>query len=100
MSRVLRLRSLVSTERGPAPPVGLTNSFPSFRIRRPSLASRDKVAVELALAHHFLAIGVEGVIHDPLNGILFVVVFETEVTEALGDGLQSGSLGLVPERIV
>src|SRR6266436_4090537 len=64
------------------------------------LGSRDKVAVGLALAHHFLTIGIEGVVDDPLGGVLLVVVLETEVAEALSDGLQSRSLGLVPERII
>jgi len=48
----------------------------------------------------FLAIGIEGIVDDPLGGVLFVVVLETQVAKTLGDGLQSRSLGLVPERIV
>src|SRR5260370_42040687 len=64
------------------------------------LASRDKVAVGLALAHHFLTIRVEGVIHDPLSGVLFVVGLPAQMAEALGDGFQSRPLRLVPERIV
>src|SRR5260221_13216554 len=64
------------------------------------LASPDKIAIELALAHHLLTIGVEGVIDNPLSGVLLVVILETEVAEALGDGLQPRPLGLVPERVV
>src|SRR6266700_1120030 len=93
-------RSRLSTGSAPARSDGLTPSSPSFHIRCVSLGSRDKIAVGLALAHHFLAIGVEGVIDDPLGGVLLVVVFETQLAEALSDGLQSWSLGLVPEGIV
>ena len=52
---------------------------------RPTL--RDKVAIGLALARHFLTIGVEGIIDNPLGGILLVVIFETQMAEALGDSL-------------
>src|SRR3954464_13489136 len=99
MSWVLRRRSLVSTERRSAPPVGL-DFLISLVPLQVCLGSRDKVAIRLALAHHFLTIRVEGIIHDPLGGVLFVVVLETQVTETLGNRLQSWPLGLVPERIV
>ena len=86
MSWVLRRRSLVSTERGSAPPFGL-DFLISLAPHQANLASRDKVAMRLALAHHFLAIGIEGIIDNPLSGILGVIILETKMAEALGDGL-------------
>src|SRR5438105_3010210 len=100
MSRASPGRSRLSTGSAPALLVGLTASSPSFDIRCASLASRDKVAVGLALAHHFLAIRIEGVIDNPLGGVLLMVILETKMAEALGDGLEARSLGLVPEGIV
>src|SRR5216683_5132770 len=57
-------------------------------------------AIESALAHHLPAVSVERVIDDPLGGILFVVVLETQVAEPLGNRLQPFSLRLAPERVV
>src|SRR6266702_7759681 len=99
MSRASPCRSRVSAESRSARSVGL-DFLISLVPHQANLASRDKVAVGLALAHHFLAIGVEGVIDDPLGGVVFMVIPETEMTESLSDGLQSGPLGLVPERVV
>src|SRR5436309_8908071 len=99
MSRASPCRSRVSAESRSARSVGL-DFLISLVPHQANLASRDKVAVGLALAHHFLAIGVEGIIHDPLGGILLVVILETKMAEALGNRLQSRSLGLVPECII
>src|SRR5260370_12523050 len=100
MRWVLGRRSRVSAVPRSASTGDFTDSRPLFYSRCASLGSRDKVAVRLALAHHFLAIGIEGVIHNPLGGVLLVVVLETEGAEALSDGLQSRPLVLVPERVV
>src|SRR5713226_9780020 len=100
MSRASPGRSRLSTGSAPVLSVGLTASSPSFDIRCAPLGSRDKVAVGLALAHHLLTIGVERVIDDPLSRVLLVVILEAQVAEALSDGLEARSLGLVPEGIV
>src|SRR5437868_2303119 len=99
MSRASPGRSRLSTGSASALSVGL-DLLISLVSHQVCLSLRDKVAIWSALSHHFLTIGVERIIHDPLGSVLFVVVFESQVAEALGDGLQSGSLGLVPERIV
>src|SRR5438105_15556452 len=100
MSRASPRRSRVSTGSVSALSLGLTPSSPWFDIRCASPGSRDKVAVGLTLTHHFLTIGVERIIDDPLSGILLVVILETQVAEACGDGLKAWPLGLIPERVV
>src|SRR6266566_6145950 len=99
MSRASPCRSRVSAESGSARSVGL-DFLISLVPHQVNLASRDKVAIRLALAHHFLTIGVERVIHNPFGGVLLVVILETKMAETLGDGLQPWSLGLVPKCIV
>src|SRR5713101_5794618 len=99
MSRASPWRSRVSTGSASALWVGL-DFLISLAPHQVRLGLRDKVTVGLALAHHFLTIGVERIIHDPLGGVLFVIILEAQVAEALGDRLQSRSLGLVPERVV
>ena len=39
-----------------------------------------------------VARGVKGVVHDPLGGIEFVIVLETQMPEAFGNGVESGRL--------
>src|SRR2546430_4978478 len=99
MSRVSRRRSRMFVGRGFVLAVGF-DSLISLDPYQVNLASRDKVAIGLALAHHCLTIGVECVIDNPFGGVLLMVILETKMAETLGDGLQSWSLGLVPERIV
>src|SRR4051812_2690225 len=41
--------------------------------------------LRLALSHHLLAVGVEGVVDDPLGLVQFVVVLEIQVPEAFRD---------------
>src|ERR1700736_6771942 len=53
-----------------------------------------------ALTHHFLAVCIQGVIDNPLGGVLLMVVLEAQVPEALRNRLKSLSFWLVPERIV
>src|SRR5260370_939109 len=53
-----------------------------------------------ALADHLLAVGVEGIVDDPLGGVLLVVVLEAQMPEALSNRLQPLSFRLVPERVV
>ena len=57
-------------------------------------------AVRLAATSHFLAIGVQRIIDNPLRGIELVVVLEAEVTKAFSHRVQTGRLGLVPQRVV
>ena len=57
-------------------------------------------AVMLSLAHHLPAIGVEGVVDDPLGGIERMIVRVAEMAEALGDRFEPRPLGLPIERIV
>src|SRR6476469_7077878 len=57
-------------------------------------------AIELAASDHLPAVGIEGIVDDPLGGVLLVVVLEAEMAESLGDRFQAGALGLVPEGIV
>lgn len=52
---------------------------------------REQTVRQVA-ANHFLAVGIEGVIDDPLRRIDLVIVLETEVPESLGDCVQPGSL--------
>src|SRR5215213_5299394 len=57
-------------------------------------------AVGFAAPDHLFAVRVEGVVDDPLGRIELVVVFVTEMTEALGNRVESRPFGLMPERIV
>src|SRR5229473_1059894 len=59
-----------------------------------------EIAVGLALAHHFLTIGIQGVIDDPLGGVLLMVVFVAQVAEAFGNRLQPWPLRLVPQGVI
>jgi hypothetical protein len=59
-----------------------------------------KHAVGLPLPHHFLAIGIERVVNDPLGGIKRVIVFITEIAKAFGNGFQTRSFGLLIQCIV
>src|SRR6266487_6719669 len=99
MSWVSRRRSRMLAGRGSVLAVGL-DFLISLDPYQVNLASRDKVAIGLALAHHGLTIGVECVIDDPLGLVLLVIILETQMAEAFGDSFESWSLGLVPERIV
>src|SRR6266516_7897355 len=99
MSWVSRRRSRMLAGRGSVLAVGL-DFLISLDPYQVILASRDKVAIGLALAHHGLTIGVECVIDDPFSGVLLVVILEPKMAEPLGDGLQAWTLGLVPERVV
>src|SRR6266536_4532077 len=99
MSRVSRRRSRILAGSGSVLAVGL-DFLISLDPYQVNLASRDKVAIRLALAHHCLTIGVECVIDNAFGGVLLMVILETKMAETLGDGLQSWTLGLVPERIV
>jgi hypothetical protein len=51
-----------------------------------STTTCDEITTWFPLAHHFLTIGVERVVNDPLSGILRVIVFVAEMAEAFGDG--------------
>src|SRR6266498_1731822 len=62
--------------------------------------SRLEHPVQLSLPNHLLAVNIERVIDDPLSGVDFVIVFESEMAESLSDGFQSGTFGLVPQRVV
>src|SRR5262252_10322188 len=59
-----------------------------------------EIAVGLALPDHFLAVGVKGVVDDPLRGIDGVIVLVSEMAKSLGDRLEPWSFGLVMKRIV
>src|SRR5262249_5609230 len=60
----------------------------------------DEIAVGLAPLHHLLAVGIEGVVDNPLGGVQGMVVLVTEVTEAFGDGFKPWSFGLMIECVV
>ncbi len=51
--------------------------------------------IGLVLPNHLLAVGVESIVDDPLGGVLLMVIFEAQVAEALGNGLEPFSFWLV-----
>src|SRR5262245_27965700 len=59
-----------------------------------------EIAVGLALSDHFLAVGVKGVVDDPLRGVDGVIVFVSEMAKSLGDRFEPWSFRLVIKRIV
>jgi hypothetical protein len=67
-----------------------------------SLAGRKsfEIAVRLSSLHHLFAISIERIINDPFGRIHLVIVFISEMSEALGDRFQSGSFRLAIERVV
>src|SRR5262245_48057269 len=64
------------------------------------LTSSSERTVRFAAPDHLLTVGVEGIVDDPLGGDALVVVLDPEVTEPLGDGIESRRLGLVPQGVV
>jgi hypothetical protein len=60
----------------------------------------SKGSIRLSSPHHLLAISVESVVNDPFGGIQLVIVFEAKMPKSLGDGVQTGRLWLMPQRIV
>ena len=59
-----------------------------------------KFAVWFALPDHFLAIGVEGIVDDPLGCIDGMIVRKAEAAKPFGDGFKSGAFGLMVEGVV
>jgi hypothetical protein len=69
--------------------------------RKPGIdCSSLEHSVGLALSHHFLAVGVECIVNDPLSGIECVIVLVAETAEAIGNGFKSRSFGLMVKRVV
>ena len=64
-----------------------------------SAALRES-AVALSVAYHLLAVRIERVVDDPLCCIQCVVILEPEMAKALGNGIETGTFGLVIERVV
>src|SRR6516162_8332189 len=58
------------------------------------------LSIGLATTYHFLAIGVQRVVHDGLCRKDLVIVFVAKVPEAFCDRIQAGRFGLVPEGVV
>ena len=57
-------------------------------------------SVGFYLADHFLTIGVESVIDDPLDQVKVVIVFKTQMSEPFSDGLKSWTFRMMPKGII
>src|SRR6266540_2756676 len=71
-------------------------SWIDIALLRVSPSGLPEGAVRLAVLNHYLAIGIQCIVDNPLRGIDLVVILEAEMTEALGDRVQAGCFRLVP----
>src|SRR5437867_137584 len=74
----------------------------SASARRRSLSGRYLLGgpFRLAAPHHFLAVGIQAVVNDPLAGVDLMVVLEAQVAEPFSDRIQARRFGLLPQRVV
>src|SRR6266511_3993741 len=52
------------------------------------------------VSYHFLAVGIERVINNPLRCVDLMVVLEPEMSKTLGDGFESRRFTLMPQRVI
>src|SRR5512137_2157642 len=77
------------------PPAGPGEDMPSVRdpqiviCRHPALSSLAKRSLWSAATNHLLAIGIQGIVDDPLRRIKLVIIVEAEMPKALGNRIET-----------
>src|SRR5207302_2786464 len=59
-----------------------------------------KHAIKPTLPYHFLAVGIKGIVNEPLGSIQCVIVLVAEMAKTFCDSLQARSFGLSIQGII